>query len=289
MRNSIKVLVVMVFLLVLSMLMNHVLAEEIDSDLDGIPDSSDKYPFDYDNDGMPDIWEKKNGLRYDSNDAEDDYDNDGIKNIDEYKQGTNPLISDKTKEIVEQQILLAPVERTMARGLIWAVAGFFLLLILIFVLYRTHIFRIFKFMHHVSKEHFEKEKGRGLYGPTPVYSRRRVLPPRHIPPQRFVQYPKRVFVQRPIIKEEVLRPAVKEAAREIKEGGDLEKRERVLEKGYTQKPSVKEEIIVPNTLNTAQSLGKVQTKEEIKRDVDVFGKLSEHINNYKQLKGAKTV
>lgn len=45
-------------------------------------------PKDTDGDGMPDVWESKNGLNPNVNDANGDPDNDGLKNIDEYKAGT---------------------------------------------------------------------------------------------------------------------------------------------------------------------------------------------------------
>jgi len=50
---------------------------------------------DFDNDGMPDSWEKKYNLKYDVNDADEDPDNDGLTNLEEYNKGTNPLISNK--------------------------------------------------------------------------------------------------------------------------------------------------------------------------------------------------
>lgn len=47
---------------------------------------------DIDNDGMPNVWEEKNGFDPENpNDAIDDKDNDGIKNKKEYELGTNPL------------------------------------------------------------------------------------------------------------------------------------------------------------------------------------------------------
>jgi hypothetical protein len=45
-------------------------------------------PPDTDGDGMPDVWEKKNGLNPNVNDANGDLDNDGLKNLDEYLAGT---------------------------------------------------------------------------------------------------------------------------------------------------------------------------------------------------------
>lgn len=72
----------------------------IDSDMDGTDDSEDTYPYDFDNDGMPDMWEKKNGLNFQINDGKKDFDGDGIKNIDEYLSGTSPKESDAGGKIV---------------------------------------------------------------------------------------------------------------------------------------------------------------------------------------------
>ncbi len=52
---------------------------------------------DFDNDGMPDSWEKKYNLKYDVNDANEDPDNDGLTNLQEYEKGTNPLAAEKDK------------------------------------------------------------------------------------------------------------------------------------------------------------------------------------------------
>ena len=49
---------------------------------------------DSDNDGMPDAWEKSNGLDWTSEDANEDTDSDGLKNIVEYQRSTNPQRSD---------------------------------------------------------------------------------------------------------------------------------------------------------------------------------------------------
>jgi hypothetical protein len=156
MRASREISLIILTLLIVSLL-NHVFAEPKDSDLDGISDAEDEFPFDYDNDGMPDIWEKRNGLRYDAVDANEDPYNDGITNIEEYKQGTNPLLSAKTGEPATPPIMLSPVETTMARGLLWIAAGTILAFIIIFILYRAHIFRILRFVHHASKEHEAKQ------------------------------------------------------------------------------------------------------------------------------------
>ncbi|MEA2037314.1 MAG: hypothetical protein U9O94_07420 [Nanoarchaeota archaeon] len=185
MKNKLEILLIgVLFLLVLT---PFVLSEdgERDSDLDGIPDMTDKYPFDYDNDGMPDIWEKKNKLRYDLDDADEDADADGIKNIDEYRGGTDPLLSDQTQTRVQQEELFSPVEKVVAKILLWVGIGLFILLGAGFFLYRTHIVTIAKFFHHASKAHFERErrKAMGIPGQVP----QRQMPPRYVAQRPPVQ------------------------------------------------------------------------------------------------------
>ena len=133
---------------------------EKDSDLDGIPDSRDKYIFDYDNDGMPDICEKKNGLRYYINDAKGDIDGDGIININEYKQGTSPLEPNDGSSLPAtkptQEINLTVAENVLLKILIWTGTILIAIAIILFILFKTHISNIFDFMHHVGKGHFNK-------------------------------------------------------------------------------------------------------------------------------------
>ncbi|MBW2975196.1 thrombospondin type 3 repeat-containing protein [Candidatus Woesearchaeota archaeon] len=199
MKRSDRILVmVMLFLLVSAIfIVKRASAETKDSDLDGIEDSKDKFPFDYDNDGMPDIWEKRNSLRYDVSDADEDPDNDGIKNIDEYKGGTNPMVSDKRAGGTAPE-LFTPVERTMARGLIWAGTALFifaLLAFIIFLIYRNKIFNILRSMKNAGVEHPEEKRTAGTYPASrhynlpPAYRRRAVLQPQ----QRIRQYPGRDF------------------------------------------------------------------------------------------------
>ncbi|MBN1538597.1 MAG: Ig-like domain-containing protein [Candidatus Thermoplasmatota archaeon] len=84
--------------------------EDIDTDMDGVPDDRDWFPLDPnesidtdrdgkgderdeddDNDGMPDDWELKYGLdTKDPTDAGEDLDNDGRTNLQEYRDGTDP-------------------------------------------------------------------------------------------------------------------------------------------------------------------------------------------------------
>ncbi len=52
-------------------------------------------PEDYDNDGMPNLWEEKYDLNvYNPKDAEEDLDGDGLSNYEEYLRGTSPLHRD---------------------------------------------------------------------------------------------------------------------------------------------------------------------------------------------------
>ncbi|MFH1641462.1 MAG: thrombospondin type 3 repeat-containing protein [Nanoarchaeota archaeon] len=237
-KSCIIIIVLLFSLVALSM---DVIAK--DSDLDGIEDSLDNYPYDYDNDGMPDIWEKKIGLRYDINDAREDSDNDGINNIDEYKQGTNPLISDKTGARTQTPILLTPVEQTMARGLVWVGAGLFLLLLLIFILYRIHIFRIFKYMHHVSKQHFYRQN---------MTRNQQIFPAR-----RPVQAP--VFSYRPINNPKVFIPEQQKSPIQQAHGVVLDNDGYVsIEQLQKPKPFEKLSSYTP-------------------KDNDIFGKLAGHI------------
>lgn len=55
-----------------------------------MPQIQDSKLSDFDNDGMPDAWELRNGLRYDVSDAQSDNDNDGLTNIEEYGYGSDP-------------------------------------------------------------------------------------------------------------------------------------------------------------------------------------------------------
>ena len=85
----------------------------VDIDKDSIPDNQDRYPFDYDNDGLPDDWEKSHeGLRWEINDAHLDRDNDGISNLQEYSE------SRIKKPSIGEQLNKLPLERIMLIALI---------------------------------------------------------------------------------------------------------------------------------------------------------------------------
>lgn len=252
MKNKIKILFVVMVLLLASLISNYVLAEEKDFDSDGIPDSIDKYPFDYDNDGMPDIWEKRNGLRYDSDDANQDYDNDGIKNIDEYNGGTDPWVSDKTiKGLIKPGILLSPAEKTIARSLIWIGIILFLILVVIVIKYRPHFLTIFRFMHHVSKEHFAR---RNLPPARPVYPGYGTMPVQRRPVERIPIQP----VQRQATGSQPVQPVQRQAME--RQPTETQYAERV--------PGGQEQYAAEST-------------EEQK---DVFNRLSGHVDKYNRLK-----
>ncbi|OQX12061.1 MAG: hypothetical protein BWK80_44140, partial [Desulfobacteraceae bacterium IS3] len=53
---------------------------------------------DTDGDGMPDAWEKSNGLEPNINDAENDDDGDGLTNLQEYQSHTDPQHSDTDRD-----------------------------------------------------------------------------------------------------------------------------------------------------------------------------------------------
>jgi subtilisin family serine protease len=84
-----------------SFALNYTGVSELDSDLDGVPNSLDAFPNnvlysnDSDSDGMPDSWEEQFGLNpYDPLDATSDQDNDGTGALQEFILGTIPSHDD---------------------------------------------------------------------------------------------------------------------------------------------------------------------------------------------------
>lgn len=54
--------------------------------------------LDSDADGLPDAWERANGLKVGVNDATEDPDADGLPNVQELQQGTDPQVADSDKD-----------------------------------------------------------------------------------------------------------------------------------------------------------------------------------------------
>lgn len=116
------------FILIIALLMVP-LVSGADEDRDGIPDESDIYPGDYDNDGMPDKWEKANGLNYaDPTDADIDSDNDGISNYDEYLTGGNPIASGAEVSVPDERFSF------IADNKIYILSGILGLCVILFII-----------------------------------------------------------------------------------------------------------------------------------------------------------
>lgn len=65
--------------------------DQLDTDSDGLGDVCDS---DDDNDGMPDVYEKRVGLNPLLADADEDADGDGLSNLEEFEYGTDPFNAD---------------------------------------------------------------------------------------------------------------------------------------------------------------------------------------------------
>ncbi|GAB2516024.1 hypothetical protein [Microbulbifer agarilyticus] len=92
-----------------------------DSDFDGVSDLADKYPTnplyarDNDRDNMPDTWEIRYGLDYQSIfDGNQDLDGDSLPNWQEFAKGTKPTVSDSDLDGVGDALDLWPADPTMA-------------------------------------------------------------------------------------------------------------------------------------------------------------------------------
>jgi len=256
--------------LILAMLLfaQFALAATGDVDQDGIADSIDKYPFDYDNDGLPDIWEKRFGLRYDVANANGDPDNDGVKNIHEYERGTDPLVSDATGERVQPEFL-RPVEKTWIKVSVW-VLGVAFFVLLLFVIYKSNIFR-FK----------GQQKLRPMRQPAPVYRRNvvrfRPYPGRvQMPPRRAFRTP---YLQRPVRRNNLQRPIAREQGNlqrpVFREQGNLQR--PVVSRDNPPRPFVREQGNVQRAVREQGDEPAYSDKPVI---TDVFEKLSKEVHEY---------
>jgi hypothetical protein len=90
---------IIIYLIIFAVFFNIVFA--LDADKDGISDDLDKYPNDFDNDGMPDSWETKNGLRFDNTDNNLDSDGDGLSNYEEFRLRTDPNSKDSDGDDID--------------------------------------------------------------------------------------------------------------------------------------------------------------------------------------------
>ncbi len=110
----------------------------LDSDKDGIPNNQDEYPYDFDNDGMPDEWEARNGLRFDVIDSKKDPDNDGLLNLEEFEHGTDPHSGDSDGDEIDDFIEIYDLETDplTKNRTVWPLVVFPILIIFfVFVLF----------------------------------------------------------------------------------------------------------------------------------------------------------
>ncbi len=124
----------LIFIAIILVLISAVFA--IDSDRDGISDSRDQYPHDYDNDQLPDDWELKNGLSFERVNTLEDPDNDGLKNYDEYVFHTDPnspdTDGDGISDYEEFQQASNPLNRELGIWF-WIIVSVFGLLLIAFL------------------------------------------------------------------------------------------------------------------------------------------------------------
>lgn len=129
----------------------------LDSDRDGIPDDNDSYPYDFDNDGLPDNWEIKNGLRYNLVDSKLDNDNDGFTNLEEYSYGTDPNSGDSDGDAISdyKEIKELGTNPLKKEGAVWPLVVFpVLIIIFVLILFLMHEYKL----DVVIKEYFSKKK-----------------------------------------------------------------------------------------------------------------------------------
>ena len=146
--NKKEVLIVLFFLIM-------PLVFSIDSDRDGIPDEKDSHPNDFDNDGMPDSWELRNGLRPDIFDSKNDPDNDGFSNLEEYQRGTDPNSQDSDCDSVSDfvEVKERKTEPLVEESIVWPLVVVPVLIILFVVL--LYLFERFH-LGLIMKDRWEK-------------------------------------------------------------------------------------------------------------------------------------
>jgi hypothetical protein len=170
-KSFILFLILMVFLVL-------PLVSAIDSDKDGIPDDQDRYPNDFDNDGMPDSWEIKNGLSYDIVDHSLDNDNDGMSNYEEYTKGTDPNSADSdgdgTNDYIEIQNGTDPLSPDYT---IWPLIITPLLIILFVIgLYLIHKYELdIKLKPYLDNIFSKKDKSKPEYKKQLPYEQPEIL------------------------------------------------------------------------------------------------------------------
>jgi hypothetical protein len=145
-----------VMLLVLLLLMPSILA--LDSDRDGINDENDLYPFDFDNDQMPDKWELQNNLPHDRVNDKEDPDKDGLSNLEEFQKRTNPLLNDTDGDKIDDYTeTIQKTDPTKKNKTIWPLIVFPILIIL-FVLI-LFLLKKYKLLLLLFKEETKLKKG----------------------------------------------------------------------------------------------------------------------------------
>lgn len=105
----------------------------VDLDKDGIPDESDEFPGDFDNDGMSDNWEKLFGLRFDSaTDASEDLDADGLTNLEEFKLGTDPKVANVVNS--EEEVFAPTTSKISAEMILGTIIVVMIIVLVVLVI-----------------------------------------------------------------------------------------------------------------------------------------------------------
>ena len=162
MNNLLKkeVVILVVVLLIIPFVLS------IDSDRDGIDDVVDEFPNDFDNDGMEDLWEVRNGLRYDVQDAVKDPDNDGLTNLEEFWLKSDPHSKDTDgDEISDYEEREAGLDPLSADKTVWPLVVIpvlillFILLLFLFEKYHLDLWLHEKFgVHAIEKQDYKPVK-----------------------------------------------------------------------------------------------------------------------------------